>query len=73
MCLAVPMRILRFLDAETAVAQRAGLELNVNVTLVEGIRVGDYVVVHAGFAISTMDPGDAEELSRLLLPSAETG
>jgi len=73
MCLAVPMRILRFLDAETAVAQRAGLELNVNVTLVEGVRVGDYVVVHAGFAISTMDPGDAEELSRLLLPSAETG
>ena len=73
MCLAVPVRITRLIGAETALARRGGLELEVNVSLVPDVREGDYVIVHAGFAIQTVDLGEAEELVDMISRLGEAG
>ena len=70
MCLAVPMKIVE-MRGETAVAEIGGVRREVNVQLLEGAGVGDYVIVHAGFAIQKLDREDAEETLRLLREMAD--
>ena len=65
MCLAVPLQITKTLDDERALVQQGSTELEVNTSLVENVRVGDFVIVHAGFAIETLEMQEAE--SRLEL------
>jgi len=55
------MKIKRINDEETALAEQGNSELEVNISLVEGVKVGDYVIVHAGFAIEVLENEDAEE------------
>jgi len=66
MCLAVPGQILsiREEDAYTRAGQVrfGGIVKEVNLALVPEARVGDYVVVHAGFAISILDESEAEQV-----------
>jgi hydrogenase expression/formation protein HypC len=64
MCLAIPMRITE-LDGATARVEAGGLSYAANVSLLPGIAAGDYVLVHAGFAIQKLDREDAEERLRL--------
>ena len=62
MCLAIPGKI-KSIDAKTNHAQvdyGDGTARTVNVTLVE-VKIGDYVLVHAGFAIQVLDQKEAEE------------
>ena len=66
MCLAVPLVIVRLLDSERALARQGETELEVDVSLVPGIAPGDYVIVHAGFAIQRLELDDAEERIELL-------
>jgi len=65
MCLALPMRIIA-VDGELATISTAGLEQRASLTLVPEAKVGDYVLVHAGFAISVLDEADANETLALL-------
>ena len=65
MCLALPMRITA-LDGDAATIAAAGLEQRCSVMLVPDARVGDYVLVHAGFAINVIDEAEAEETLDLL-------
>lgn len=65
MCLAVPMRI-ESTDGPSATVSAAGTSLNVNVSFLDGASKGDYVLVHAGFAIKKIDEAEAEETIRLL-------
>lgn len=60
MCLAVPMKI-KSIEGNTARVSTATLELDVCLDLVESVQVGDYVLVHAGYAIERLSPDDAEE------------
>jgi len=66
MCLAVPGQILsiREEDAYTRAGQVrfGGIVKEVNLALTPEARVGDYVVVHAGFAISILDESEAEQV-----------
>ena len=59
MCLGVPMRIVRFEDEHFAVAEFEQNESRVNISLIESPVAGDYVIVHAGFAIEKLDPDEA--------------
>ena len=59
MCLALPMRITA-VDGALATITAAGLERQCSVLLVPEAGVGDYVLVHAGFAISVLDESEAE-------------
>jgi len=60
MCLAIPARVMRVEGSKAQVDFGEGVLREVNVTLVEA-KVGDYVLVHAGYAIQTMDEKDALE------------
>ena len=65
MCLAVPARVIEIND----LSARVDVEGNVreaNLTLVEDVKVGDYVMLHAGFAISKYDPEEAQRTLELL-------
>jgi hydrogenase expression/formation protein HypC len=71
MCLAVPLRIERLVGASRALAGESGIELEVDVSLVPGVQPGQYVIVHAGFAIQIVEEDDAEERLELFRGIAE--
>jgi len=60
MCLAIPARVTTISGDKAQVDFGKGVLREVNVSLVE-VKVGDYVLVHAGYAIQTMDQKDALE------------
>ncbi len=60
MCLAVPMKV-KDITENIAIAEVNQIEYEVNVTLMENLKVGDYVIVHAGFAIEIMDKVEAQK------------
>ncbi len=64
MCLAIPGKVLEVKGKE-AVVDYGGVKRTVRVDLVEA-RAGDYVVVHAGYAIEVMDEKEAQETLKLL-------
>jgi hydrogenase expression/formation protein HypC len=58
MCLAVPGKILSIDENQIANVDFGGVERPVNVSLVD-VEVGDYVIVHAGYAIQVLSEEDA--------------
>ena len=70
MCLAVPGKVVEIVDAENHIAKVdvGGVRRNVNTGMLEeeGVRVGDYVLIHVGFAMSKVDEREAEETLRVL-------
>ena len=64
MCLAVPARIVE-LQENTATISVDGILRDVDVSLIEEPRLGDYVLVHAGFAIHRWDQSEVEELQAI--------
>ena len=65
MCVAVPMEVVS-VDGPRGVVRSVGLELEVGLELVEGVNVGDYVIVHAGYAIQSLSAEDARETLAVL-------
>ncbi|MBC7187677.1 MAG: HypC/HybG/HupF family hydrogenase formation chaperone [Calditrichaeota bacterium] len=65
MCLGVPMRVVE-INGDMAVAEITGVRRSISLQLVEDVQVGDYVIVHAGFAIQVLDEAEAQETIRLL-------
>ena len=65
MCLAVPAKIVRIEESGQGTASYMGSEVKVNLSLVPQARRGDWVIIHAGFAISVMDAKEARETLRL--------
>jgi hydrogenase expression/formation protein HypC len=61
MCLAVPVRVEEVLADGNAVVEVGGVRTLVSLALVDGVAVGDYLIVHAGFAISRLDVAEAEK------------
>ena len=64
MCLAVPAQII-YVDNYSAIIDIMGLESKVNIQLIEDLKVGDYVLVHAGCAIQKIDKDYFEELQKI--------
>ena len=60
MCVAVPM-IIKKIKGEKGVVEIGGVEREVGLQLLRDVNVGDYVIVHAGFAIQQLDEEDAKE------------
>ena len=65
MCLAIPSKIVE-INGEMAKIDVAGVQREASLVMVEDVRLGDYVIVHAGFAIHKIDEAEAEESLRLL-------
>jgi hydrogenase expression/formation protein HypC len=64
MCLAIPARVIHLDGDKAQVDFGEGVLRDINITLVE-TKVGGYVLVHAGYAIETVDKKDAMETLRL--------
>ena len=64
MCLGIPMKILE-IEGDMALAEITGVKRKISLQLVEA-EVGDYVIVHAGFAIQVLDEREAQETIELL-------
>ncbi len=69
MCLAIPSRITK-IENDMAVIDADGVRREVSLLLIEDPRVGEYVIVHAGFAIRKIDEAEAEESLQLLREAA---
>ncbi len=65
MCLAVPAKVVER-DGEQAWVDLAGTRVRVSLVLTPDVQVGDYVLVHAGFAIEHVDEQEARETWELL-------
>ena len=61
MCLAVPLRIEAIHQNNTASVKQGKSNLDVDISLLENASVGDYVIVHAGYAIEVLETNEAEE------------
>jgi hydrogenase expression/formation protein HypC len=59
MCLAIPMKITRIEAGGRGVCESAGARVNVDLSLLDQPRVGEYVIVHTGFAIERLDREEA--------------
>jgi len=65
MCIAIPSKVTT-IDADMATIEVGGVTRAVSLMLLsDDVVVGDYVIVHAGFAIHKVDPEEAEESLRL--------
>jgi hydrogenase expression/formation protein HypC len=69
MCLAVPMKVVE-LDPPEAVVEQGGVRLTIRADLLDDVKLGEYVLVHAGFAIERLRPEEAEETLRLMTEMA---
>jgi hydrogenase expression/formation protein HypC len=66
MCLAIPARVVTVNGDGTAVVSIGGLRKSISLALVDVVAVGDYVVVHTGFALSRLDAVEAEKTLAIL-------
>ena len=64
MCLAIPAKV-RDIDSYSEIIDIMGLESRINIQLIEELKVGDYVLVHAGCAIQKIDKDYFEELQSI--------
>jgi len=64
MCLAVPLEISRIVSEDKALVNLGDTTLEINISFLEDPKPGDYVIVHAGFAIQTLDLEEAQPLPR---------
>ena len=71
MCLAVPAKITRLEASGAGLVDHLGSEVRTNFSLVPQAKVGDWVSVHAGFAISVMDAKEARKTLRLFREMAK--
>ncbi|RMF54551.1 HypC/HybG/HupF family hydrogenase formation chaperone [Candidatus Woesearchaeota archaeon] len=65
MCLAVPGKLIRK-NGSKGVVDFGGLRRKADLSLLENVKIGDYVLVHVGFAIQKVDEKIARESNRLL-------
>jgi hydrogenase expression/formation protein HypC len=70
MCLAVPAKVVS-IEGSTALVEIDGNRRSADVSLIEDLAVGDYVILHAGFAIEKYDQAQAEETLRYLRELAD--
>lgn len=76
MCLALPVRVVELKDGDNAIVDLGGIRKEISLALVDGVGVGDYVILHVGYASTKLDPAEAERTLALfgasnLAPAAE--
>ena len=73
MCLAVPMRVVS-VEGVMATVELGGVQQPVNVSLLPDVKLGEYVIVHAGFALEHLDEAEARRTIELIRElDAESG
>jgi hydrogenase expression/formation protein HypC len=70
MCLAIPTRVVELLPDHQALVDLGGVRKAISLELVDGVAVGDYVILHVGYALTRLDPEEARQTLALM---AEAG
>jgi hydrogenase expression/formation protein HypC len=70
MCLALPALLIEKRDHDIGIVELGGVKNEISLALLDCVEVGDYVIVHVGYALSRLD---AEEAARTLALFAEMG
>jgi len=65
MCLAIPAKVIS-VDGKSAKVTIEDVEYTASLLLLDDVKQGDYIMLHAGFAIEKVDPDEAAETLRLL-------
>ncbi len=65
MCLAIPARVIERRDGDDAVIDLGGVQKLISLALVPDAVPGDYVIVHVGYALSKLDPDEAQRTLEL--------
>ena len=60
MCLAIPARVVELRDNDQALVDLGGIRKEISLALVDGAHLGDYVIVHVGYALGLIDPEEAQ-------------
>jgi len=66
MCLGIPAKVIDIDAAQQGKVEYLGTAVKTNFSLLDGVTAGDWVIVHAGFAISRLDEAEAQETLKLL-------
>ena len=64
MCLSIPAKVEK-IDGDMAVVSVGGAKYNASLQMIDDIKLGDYILMHTGFAIQKLSPEDAEETLKL--------
>jgi hydrogenase expression/formation protein HypC len=65
MCLALPARVVELRSDDLGVIDLGGVRKEISLALLENVAVGDYVIVHVGYALQKLDPDEAEKTLKL--------
>ena len=60
MCLAMPVLVLELTSDDQAIVDLGGVRLQISLALVDGVAAGDYVILHAGYALQKLDRQEAD-------------
>lgn len=71
MCLAIPARIEELTAGDNAIVDLGGVRKEISLALVEDVAVGDYVIVHVGYALQKLDREEAERTLELFAEMGE--
>lgn len=61
LCLAIPLKIIK-INGKEAIGELNGIERTIRIDMIGKVELGDYVIVHAGFALNKLETNDAKEL-----------
>ena len=70
MCLAIPVRVVELHDEQMATVDLDGIRKEISLALVDGVGVGDYVILHVGYALARLDADEAERTLALFASAA---
>jgi hydrogenase expression/formation protein HypC len=73
MCLAIPVQVTEVLPGEMARVTLDGVSKAISTALIEDVAIGDYVVLHVGYALAKIDPEEAEKTLEMLVSSRAAG
>ena len=69
MCLAIPACVVEIREGDRALVDVGGVRKEISLALVEDIAVGDYVILHVGYALQVIDPEEARRTLELFAES----
>jgi hydrogenase expression/formation protein HypC len=73
MCLAIPVKVVEVGAGDTAIVDLGGVRKEISLALLADVQVGDYVILHVGYALSKLDPEEAERTLVLFAELNESG
>ncbi len=73
MCLAIPARVVDLPEPDMALVDVGGVQKRISLALVDDVERGDYVIVHVGYALTKLDPIEAQRTLRIFAEAGLVG